>query len=319
MSANVYCIYHKNCNDGMAALWALSQFETITQSYPMDYGDPMPEIPSGGTVYIVDFSLSGARLAELTRKHDRVVVMDHHISAINRLVEYFDLSDIRIPTEDPDHHKYRIILEDRLVTNPLELYLDTTQSGAGIVWRHFASEDELPWVVKYTEDYDLWKFEYGETTQAVSRWLQALPTTLSIWDRYASKSLTENIIDDGNLLLMSDDRHIEWHLENATRWINFRGIFAMCGIEHYDYNLFNRVPLVNVPKYLASRTLHRLVDGDKVPLAMGYHDDAEHRVFRLCTPKDGVAINSLAEQLGGGGHPHAAGLRIERDHFLAAL
>jgi oligoribonuclease NrnB/cAMP/cGMP phosphodiesterase (DHH superfamily) len=228
-------------------------------------------------VYIVDFSYPLEDLLKMAASVKSVTVLDHHKSAVRRLQEQAD-------SPLPDN---------------LTLILDMDRSGAGLAWEYFFPDLSVPDIVKYVEDRDLWRFKYGESTKMYVRALMARPFELISYES-VFRSPSIKTIDEGSLLLSSDRRHIDWHLNNATRLIRFAG---------------RDVPLVNAPKYLVSEITNELVKD--YPIAMAYHDASDGRLFRVTTAKDsGIDASSLAEQYGGGGHENAAGFFVTYDQDL---
>jgi nanoRNase/pAp phosphatase (c-di-AMP/oligoRNAs hydrolase) len=53
------------------------------------------------------------------------------------------------------------------------------------------------------------------------------------------------------------------------------------------------------------------------PFAACYWDTPESRVFGLRSGEDGADVSEIAKQYGGGGHKHAAGFKVPREHELA--
>src|SRR5215213_7033800 len=79
-------LFHDSCPDGWTAAWVAAKALGVenTTLIPVTHGDPPPELAGIGDVFIVDFSYEHDTLVELTTNH-RVVVLDHHQSAIDKL------------------------------------------------------------------------------------------------------------------------------------------------------------------------------------------------------------------------------------------
>ena len=80
---------------------------------------------------------------------------------------------------------------------------------------------------------------------------------------------------------------------------------------------YSGVALVNAPKYLCTQIGRALEDN--FPIVMIYHETAMGRVYRISSKKGGTVVNTIAEQFGGGGHPHSAGIQVLRDSYLGRL
>lgn len=48
-----------------------------------------------------------------------------------------------------------------------------------------------------------------------------------------------------------------------------------------------------------------------------YWDTPTHRIFSLRSCPEGMDVSEIAKGYGGGGHKHAAGFKVPRDHQLA--
>lgn len=278
---NVHCIYHANCTDGFTAAWAVWKKHNNVVLHPANYGEHPPELPVGAVVFIVDFSYPMDYLIDMAETATSIVVLDHHVSAVRRLEEQAG---------------------DQLPKN-VTLVLDTERSGARLAWDYmFGDELSVPNMVKYVEDRDLWRFQFGDNTRRFVRALMARPFTVEAYDAVFEQADTKTI-NEGAVLVASDERHIEWHMENALRMVQFGG---------------HLIPLVNAPKYLVSEITNILVQDH--PMALAYHDTARGRLFRITTSKKcGIDAAALAEQYGGGGHVNAAGFFVPRDHHMALI
>ncbi len=284
---NVHCIYHANCTDGFTAAWVVSQRYPNAVLHAAAYGQPVPIIPKDAVVYIVDFSYDLHELVALAQVCKSVHVLDHHISAVRKLKD--KVAESHDVFQLPDN---------------LELYLDIERSGARLAWDYFfPREDELPDLVRYVEDRDLWKFKYEDNTRNYVRALMARPFSIDAYTE-VHETKTQKILDEGEVLTTSDERHIEWHLQEATRMVTFEGV---------------KTPLVNAPKYLVSEITHRLVK--EHPIVLAYHDSPDGRVFRVTTDSErsGFDASRIAEQYGGGGHTDAAGFIVPSNHTLHQL
>jgi uncharacterized protein len=70
----------------------------------------------------------------------------------------------------------------------------------------------------------------------------------------------------------------------------------------------HRVPVANLPAYLASDAGHLLAEGN--PFAAIYFDSAEGRKFSLRSTDAGLDVAQIAQSYGGGGHRNAAGFKM---------
>lgn len=270
------CIYHKDCVDGFAAAWVVRSRFPNAIFHSASYGDDVPVIPPGAVVYIVDFSYPMEKLTTLCERAGAVHVLDHHASAIKRLTE----SDI--PTPDNLH-----------------LVLDINRSGAGITWDTLRN-GHRPNFIKYAEDYDLWRFQYGDLTRNYQRYLAFIGWDFEAWDT-CIRARESDVMLHGELLRANDRRQMEWHINNTWRGMMFEG---------------TQVSLINVPRYATSLVNNEVLNFQ--PVVLSYYDTPATRVYRINTrPDSGIDASELAERYGGGGHKNAAGFTVTRDHPLA--
>lgn len=274
------CIYHRNCLDGMTAGWIVKSYYPGTTMVAADYLEKPPTVDKDTVVYIVDFSYSGEELLALCQQAKAVIVIDHHEKPVLALAAFFE-----------QHEK----------PNNLTLLLDQGHSGAALTWNYFHPDQSAPVLVDLVEDRDLWNFKYP-TTAAFCQALMALPMTQESWN-WANAQPVSKMVERGEVLLAMLEENIAWVLENAVRMIEWDG---------------HLVPLINVPKYMASEVNNRLTGLHD--FVISYFDGPEHRVFRFnCRKGSDLNMNVLASKYGGAGHPTSAGLKVPRDHWLASI
>lgn len=96
---NTYVLSHAACYDGLAAAYAAwRRFGDRAQYRYLTYHDPLPQIPDGSEVYILDCWRSPTELLNLMERDCCIIVLDHHETAlidalrmIDRLSHYRDL------------------------------------------------------------------------------------------------------------------------------------------------------------------------------------------------------------------------------------
>lgn len=139
-SENV-CIFHKNCVDGMASAWVAHKFfEGDIVLIAAEYhkrkelisvigegpNGPIYEVDErllGKDIYITDFSFTREETIELQRVANKVIVLDHHDTAVRNLQGLYDV--------------------------------DTTKCGATLTWEYFFGVKDLPEAFKLIQDNDL--------------------------------------------------------------------------------------------------------------------------------------------------------------------
>jgi len=141
-------IYHgRSCPDGFAAaLAAWLYFEGQAEFLALDHGDvkTLADLPSvaGRAVYILDFSFAEALLRDIDAVAAKLVVLDHHLSAAEKLTGFQCRCGV--------------------------VHFDMKKSGAHLAWEFFYPTQPVPDLVKYVEDRDIWVWQYPESAGFLS-------------------------------------------------------------------------------------------------------------------------------------------------------
>lgn len=276
------CYYHAGCTDGFGAAWAIHHWVGDFFEYrPLQYGDPFDlDAHAGDEVVFVDVSLKARETAALARTARCVTVLDHHTSAVRELQPLLDQGTI-----------YGI--------------LDLTRSGALLAWDwakecgHLGDDRNPPQLLRYIQDRDLWQKEF-EFCDEVALWIRSYPFDFRTWNRLANdlERHYQAVIEEALAIKRYHDRLVDPLCERC-RTVEIAGY---------------RVPVVNAPGVFASEVAGRLAEGN--PFAAVYFDTPDKRVYSLRSTPDGLDVSRIAELLGGGGHPHAAGFTLPLDEAL---
>ena len=136
-------IYHgRNCPDGFAAALAAWRFYRGQAEFlALDHGQitSVDELPAlaGRAVYILDFSFGPELLQAVEARAAQLVLLDHHKSAAEKLSGFACRCGV--------------------------LHFDMSKSGARLAWEFFHPEGEVPALVRYIEDRDIWAWQYPES------------------------------------------------------------------------------------------------------------------------------------------------------------
>lgn len=331
---SVLCIHHAPCNDGAAAAaalaWRLRQnapppeenrgdpardtIEVMPLSFGRTWEAPIDEeyITHLGhhdeivtAIYIVDISLSSNRfaqiIAELKRQNriaeemPRVICIDHHQSAIERIDEissYCDDTYIRI---------------------------GPGLSGATLVWQYFDEqpgyeEVPMPELLRYVADQDIWEWKLPASRE-VNAALNTLDGMMpSLYDELvASIERPEEWMrlrrSQGESILSVIDSQIRRSFGNVTRKTSADGVeFMIVNATSNSSELGNRL----------------CDDSDRTPdcVAMIYTvlEDWGVKVSVRTLSGGKLSAREVAERFGGGGHDNAAGCRFASlEEFRQAL
>jgi uncharacterized protein len=126
------CLYHKNCLDGRGAAAVVQRKEKDCEFVPLQYGMKRPAV-LGRKLYIVDFCLSLPEMRAVRAEADEVVWIDHHAS--------------------------QAPIRQALGWG----MLDTSECGASLAWKTLFPTEEMPAIIAYIKDKDLWRWELPDS------------------------------------------------------------------------------------------------------------------------------------------------------------
>lgn len=300
--------YHDPCTDGFTSAWitrkALLKDGVEVITVPMTYTDESyRELLNRVITYrpkelfIVDFSIPVDWLESYTKYRPalRVTILDHHKSAFeNYMGDDYEVQE---------NSKEQISFDDMDVS----IYLDNSQSGAGMCWRWF-NATSIPYLVMYVEDYDLWRFKYEDNTRYMNKFLRIQDQTFERWDELGSileyNDIRTQALDLGKKIQKDHDAEVEHRAEKAkpVRISGATGMFVaapyelvsdvghMVSAEHNCFCLMVEVPLL---------------DQTDIPWSLRSNGDLD--------------VSLLARTMRGGGHKNAAGFTISREESVRLL
>ncbi|WP_291519510.1 DHHA1 domain-containing protein [Acidovorax sp.] len=158
-------LYHgRGCPDGFGAALAAWLFYGDTAQYlGLDHGDiaTIDDLPDvrGRAVYILDFSFANEIMAALDERAAKLVMLDHHKSAAEKLTGFACRCGV--------------------------VHFDMNKSGARLAWEFFQPHTPVPPLLQYVEDRDIWKWEFAESAGFLSA-LDMEPQTFDRWREIAS-------------------------------------------------------------------------------------------------------------------------------------
>ena len=256
-------IYHNGCPDGFCAAWiahrALKERDGSDATLiACNYNDEIDVLKfKDHEVYVVDFSFDRETTEALYKVAEILWVIDHHQTAEKAL-------------EGLPYCKF-----------------DMTESGASLTWRHFYPGKELPWVVQYVKDRDLWQWNLRES-KAVAAFIMAIPHELEEWDDFLEVDLNFAIASGKAIWL-----HVQHYIERTKEHqflVRIDGQLMRC---------------VNAPYMNISDLLHEMCD-EQFPVCIGFFWRGNQWQYSLRSIGQ-VECAKYAEARGGGGHKDAAG------------
>lgn len=309
MSIKALIVYHKNCIDGITAAavtWKhctenLGYSSKEIETLPMQYGNSISVIPMLNRLdcdlYIVDFSLPIADIRELSECYHDIYIYDHHETAYDKL----------LPNSRDEEGATRILDKECMIPwhpdlDNVFITFDNNQSGASLCWGAMFPESTVPRLVRYVEDYDLWRF-FLQDTKAINKYLRTFNKTIEdfllLLDQLSTDIGHSTAINTGTVLLVHEDRLENEFIESYTCPITINGKEGLA---------------CNAPHYFASGIGHKLAKKCGTFGAVWCQHSSGGVVFSLRSEGD-YSVRAIAESCGGGGHNNAAGFKWEIPEF----
>lgn len=278
-----YVFYHKGCSDGTGAAFAARRYFKDDAVYiPIAYGDKLPNLSKDDTVYFVDFSLKRQQMIDLANSVHEIYVLDHHKTA------QADLVDL------PEN---------------VHVTFDMSKSGAVITWEHFFPDLDVPEVLLYIQDRDLWKWELEgsrEVSAAIFTYPKDIQQSYDAWRQLVFYTPTKTLFDKGYTILSVQDVNITAILNNAhtvSVTTNENEVFEFAAVNSSLY---------------PSELCHAL-NADGYPAACCYNRLSDGR-WRISLRSQGlVDVSEIAAKFGGGGHKNAAGFYVDHVEYKGPL
>lgn len=172
---------------------------------------------------------------------------------------------------------------------------DMARSGAGLAWDFFHPGQPRPALITHVEDRDLWRFASSDTRAFCSR-LDSEPMSLAAWDPIGDLSGPALLafIREGQLMSRQFEAQCEQLLEGAIP-VSFMGARAWA---------------LNATKTFASQCGALLCERPGTDLALIWSSPDLQTARLSLRSRPGFNCAELAEKLGGGGHPQAAGASV---------
>lgn len=269
---NIVVIYHADCPDGFGAAYAAWKKFSDTASYlPCRAGGDLPKDITGKEIYIVDYSFSKEILQQLLNTNKSVVVIDHHQTA-----------------------------KEAVTSFPQNIF-DNDHSGAVLAWQYFHPETEVPDLLKYVEDHDLWRFALPENRE-YNVAMGEVPMTFESWDALIEElkdtDALINFIAKGALLAKFEDKLVAKIMGYRERVVfEGREVWAINASRYYRSILGNQLAELN-------ESFNEVAMG-----IVYYHSNGEVSISLRSRGDVDVAV--IAQKYGGGGHKNAAAFRVD--------
>ena len=177
-------LYHFPCYDGFGAAFAAwLVFGSDADYHPCNYGKPLPELPAGAPVRMIDFSIPREQLLAMKQMHPDLIVLDHHKTA------QADLAGLEFCT------------------------FDMNRSGATLAYDYFQPVGIGREFFEYLEDRDLWRFKMPGSEEW-SAAMRSFPFDFNVWLNM-SMVPSKDLIAEGRSILRYQKQAVATMVDNA--------------------------------------------------------------------------------------------------------
>jgi nanoRNase/pAp phosphatase (c-di-AMP/oligoRNAs hydrolase) len=269
----IYVLYHAHCTDGFGAAFAAwKKFGDNAKYYAVSYGKPIPKLNKPKMVYILDFSYDKQTLMDLKKETD-VVVLDHHKTAEK------DLQGVGFAQ------------------------FDMNRSGAMMAWEYFHPEKEIPMMIRYIQDRDLWKFDL-KLTKEFHLGISMLPQMFEVWD----VANVDDITRSGGAILSYQNMLIERIISSCVFEQNVSSLYGVELDESYNIAMVNSGVLESE---IGDVLLNRFTGAD---FALVWYKTKDKKIkVSLRSRNERADVSEIAKKFNGGGHRNASGFIHEYD------
>lgn len=175
-------IYHDKCPDGWGSAFAAWKLLGNHATYIgcADHNTTSPPDVKGRRVVILDFSFKIDVLRHMIQKADRLLVIDHHMTASDDLEQLDEKNKL----------------------------FDMNHSGCVLSWNFFHPTTPCPLFLLFVEDRDLWKWNL-KYSEEVCAGLDTVTQSFEEWDKLMSPESVQFLRRKGEPVLSYRDTLIE--------------------------------------------------------------------------------------------------------------
>lgn len=263
---SIVILYHKSCFDGFSASWAAwRKFGNKAEYIAVELQTPPPKNLRDRNLYMLDFAYSPEIIENLIEICASVTVIDHHISNSDSVKNLSDYS------------------------------YNMNHSGAVLAWKYFHPKKQVPKLLRYVEDNDLWKFRLP--------FAKEISVTLDLHNGFDFKKWSKVAAD------FEDKQKFKKYVEEGKIISKYRDIIIgriMAGAEKVKFEN-QKAFAVNSP-FWQSEIGNFIVKNKKAIGIIWSRKSGGVRISLRSNKK--VDVSKLAEKYGGGGHKAASGFRL---------
>lgn len=292
------CFYHNDL-DGRCAGWVVHTWVGIKPNQggyiesgfiEMNYNKPFPfeAIERGEQVWIVDFSISPQEMERLLSITEDVTWIDHHKTAIDKYAFFpYEIRGIRKDGEAGCALTFKYV---HWWTDRGDGHIDLSRVNPHI---------SVPEHVKLVEDWDLWKFHYGDRTRAFKEGCGLEDTSPS---------------SDFWMNCMISTERIEGTIASGETAIRYRSQWAKDFMRSWAFPVtFEGYKCMAANLGSCNSEYFKSIQGEYDIMMPFVFDGKQWTVSLYSTTVD---VSEIAKKFGGGGHIKASGFQCSTLPFL---
>ena len=275
-------LYHKFCNDGYGSVFAIEKYylknnldsKSIIKKGLKPNWDINEKIIKGKKVVICDLSLSEENFNKIKKLTKDLLIIDHHLTTIKNTKNIEDNKKI----------------------------IDTDHSGAYLTWEYFNSDEEIPDIIKYIEDHDLWRFKLYKSRELYSS-LKEVKHEYEEYEKLLDLNNLKEKIKLGDILYNIEMNKIKKIAKNAViinqriKTINSSISKKLYKIAYINSNSYNN----ELGNYMVEKK------NCDISIIYNYSDIKNTTYMSLrSNNKNDIDVSKIAEIYNGGGHKHAS-------------
>lgn len=270
-----YIIYHGGCSDGFGCVVSAEVYKKKNFPdkeiiyYPGSFSKLPPDV-TDKNVLVCDFSYKKEIMIDLIKQAKKLIILDHHKTAESELKN--------IPEENK--------------------LFNMDYSGAYITWKYFHPFDQVPKLIEYIQDNDLWRKQLPKTLEFTA-YMFSLPMTLEEYNKLLDDEyINKEVFLQGSGMVKQNQSNID----NALRHVAPK--FMEIGNKYYFVGHVNS-------SILKSELGNKLFDKYKYcnfSAIYSINDISNSTLFSLRSTEERTDVSEIAKLFGGGGHRNASGI-----------
>lgn len=266
----VICYYHNDDLDGVTSAAVVKKKYPNADFFGWNYGEHLEVHLNYDIVFIVDITLPENVMKDLIANNKKVIWIDHH----GRKIKDMEKKIGNIAGLRDTENEY---------------------SACILTWKYLFSCEPPPTLLRYVEDLDLWKWEYGNTD----------PITTSLWITYGKNPQSYvNLLNKTIWNIQQSN-----HLTKGKLFIKQRKAIVNEILTKAKIDTFKgyKTAFINAAIFQSSVGNEALKRFD-IDIALIWNLDTDFVRCSLRSNKN-VDVSKIAKQLNGGGHPRASGFQ----------